>query len=311
MKFPEITEADRVAKLAPPEGRVRMVLDTDTYNEIDDQYAVVYSLLAPEKLDVQALYAAPFDNSRSDGPADGMEKSHEEILRVISRLDVKPDGLVFKGSTSFLPAADQPVESAAAADLIKKAHEEGDGPLYVAAIGAITNVASAILMDPSIIEKIVVIWLGGNPLYWSSAHEFNLKQDPHASRLVFDCGVPLVHVPCMNVAEMLRTTKAEMAEYVNGRGAIGDYLYQIYCDFVPDKPAHSKVIWDIAAIAWLLNPQAVPTELVHSPILTDQLTYSVDTSRHLIRSVIRIDRDWVFGDLFARITLNQNKFCQE
>ncbi|MFC1725309.1 hypothetical protein ACFL4T_06755 [candidate division KSB1 bacterium] len=44
----------------PPAGRVRMVLDTDTYNEIDDQFAVVYSLISPERLNVEAIYAAPF-----------------------------------------------------------------------------------------------------------------------------------------------------------------------------------------------------------------------------------------------------------
>jgi len=48
-----------------------MVLDTDTYNEVDDQFAVVYALRSPERLRVEALYAAPFHNDRSSGPADG------------------------------------------------------------------------------------------------------------------------------------------------------------------------------------------------------------------------------------------------
>ena len=55
-----------------------MVLDTDTYNEIDDQFALVYALLCPEKLNVEAVYAALFTNDRSTGPGDGMEKSYEE-----------------------------------------------------------------------------------------------------------------------------------------------------------------------------------------------------------------------------------------
>ena len=79
----ENSEANRITKLVPPEGKVRMVLDTDTYNGIDDQFAVVYALLSKEKLDVEALYAAPFSNTRSDGPEDGMEKSYEEILRLL------------------------------------------------------------------------------------------------------------------------------------------------------------------------------------------------------------------------------------
>ena len=79
-----------------------MVIDTDTYNEIDDQFAVVQSLLSPDKLAVEAIYAAPFYNGRSDSPGDGMEKSYEEILRLLERLDVSADGLVHKGSTDIL-----------------------------------------------------------------------------------------------------------------------------------------------------------------------------------------------------------------
>ena len=87
IEFPQLSDAERLAKLTPPTGRVRMVLDTDTYNEVDDQFALVQALLSPDKLDVEAIYAAPFHNDRSSGPADGMERSYEEILRLLERLD--------------------------------------------------------------------------------------------------------------------------------------------------------------------------------------------------------------------------------
>jgi len=278
-----------------------MVLDTDTYNEIDDQFAVVYSLLSPDHMDVEAIYAAPFHNSRSSGPGDGMEKSYEEILRVLDRLDVSPDGLVFRGSTSYLPGADEPVRSDAAEDLVAKAMADRDGPLYVLPIGAITNVASAILLEPRIIERIVVVWLGGNPLYWPTAKEFNLQQDYHASRLMFDCGVPFVQIPCRNVAEHLRTTVAEMERHVKGQGAIGDYLCEIFYDYHEDHYAWSKVIWDISAVAWLVNANWVPSSIVHSPILAPGLTWSHDASRHLIRIADTCNRDAIFRDLFKKI----------
>ncbi len=165
MLFPPLSESRRMQRLLPPNGRVRMVLDTDTYNEIDDQFAVVYALLSPERLQVEALYAAPFFNPRSSGPEDGMEKSYEEILRLLGRLDVSAEGLAFRGSTAFLADNAHPIESPAACDLVERAMASEDAPLYVAAIGAITNVASAILLEPRIIERIVVVWLGGHPLH--------------------------------------------------------------------------------------------------------------------------------------------------
>ena len=72
-----------------------------------------------------------------------------------------------------------------------------DQPLYVVAIGAITNVASALLMKPEIAEKIVLVWLGGHAWTWPDTREFNLIQDVAAARVVFGCGVPLVQLSCM------------------------------------------------------------------------------------------------------------------
>ncbi len=302
MNFPKIPESKRIERLQPPVGKVRMVLDTDTYNEIDDQFALTHAMLSPDQLQVEAIYAAPFHNSRSTGPADGMEKSYEEIVRLLDRLDVNPEGLVYRGSTSFLSDWEHPVESPAATDLIERALAmDDDEPLYVTAIGAITNVASAILLEPSIIERIVVVWLGGNALYWPTAYEFNLKQDIPSSRLIFDCGVPLVQLPCMGVTTHLHSTVAEIERYVEGQGAIGDFLAERFKEYSDDHFGWSKVVWDIAAIAYLLDATWTPSDLVHSPILTDQVTWSSDNSRHLIRTANYIHRDPIFRDLFTKL----------
>jgi len=301
MEFPKLTDARMIARLEPPAGKARVVLDTDTYNEIDDQFALVYSLLSAESVDVEAVYAAPFHNRRSGGPGDGMEKSYEEIVRVLDRLGRSPGGLAYRGSDRWLRSVDEPIESDATHDLIERAMADRDGPLYVLAIGAVTNVASALLLEPRLVERIVVVWLGGQPHYWPSAAEFNLAGNLLASQVLFDCGVPLVHLPCHHVAEQLRTTIPEMERYVKGRGAIGDYLFGIFLDHVGDGYARSKVIWDIISVAWMVDPGWVPTELVHAPRLTDQTTYSADNGRHFMRVGVWVDRDAVFADLFRKL----------
>ncbi len=301
MDFPQLSDAQRLARLQFPEGRLRMVLDTDTYNEIDDQFAVVYALLSPERFQVEAFYAAPFFNQRSTGPADGMEKSYQELLRLLDRMDLAPDGWVYRGSEAYLSDYEHPQPSAAALDLVERAMSSQGDPLYVVAIGAITNVASAILIEPRIIEKIVLVWLGGHALHWPHTREFNLKQDPLASKLIFDCGVSLIQVPCMGVTTHLRTTVPEIERYVQGRAAIGDYLAETFKGYHADEMAWSKEIWDVAAVACLLDARWTPADLVHSPIVTDQLTWSVDRSRHLIRSVNYIHRDPIFRDLFSKL----------
>jgi inosine-uridine nucleoside N-ribohydrolase len=289
-------------RLKHPQGKVRMVLDTDTYNEIDDQFAIAYALSSPERLSVEAIYAAPFHNSRSTGPADGMEKSYEEIVRVLGRLNVSMEGKLFRGSREFLQDAGNPVRSEAAEDLVARAMAAPkDDPLYVVAIGAITNVASALLLEPRISERIVVVWLGGHALHWPDTKEFNLKQDVLAARQVLDCGVPLALVPCMGVTSHLLTTLPEVESYLRDAGAIGDYLIELVRGYQGDKYAYSKVIWDVAAVAYLLDEKFVDTKWVPSPVLRDDVTWGTDASRHPICYVRALRRDLIFGDLFRKL----------
>lgn len=302
MDYPRLTEQFRLERLMPPTGPVNMVLDTDTFNEIDDQFALTYAVLSPEKIRLKAVYAAPFHNELSTGPGDGMEKSYEEIIRILQRLEVPSDDYAFRGSDRYLPGADEPVDSPAARDLIERALAARDEePLYVVGIGAITNIASAILLEPSIIKKIVVVWLGGHQLSWRDTREFNLQQDLHATRVLLDSGVPFVLIPCQGVASHLITTLPEIVRYVKGQGDIGDFLAERYEGCSKDHYGYSRVIWDLSAIAYLMNPRFVPTDLVHSPVLTDQVTWSFDDSRHFIRCARSVDRDAIFGDLFRKL----------
>lgn len=301
-KFPAMSDSQRITMLQPPDRKpVPMVLDTDTYNEIDDQFALVYALISPE-LRVEAVYAAPFLNNRSTSAEDGMEKSYEEILRVLGKLGVSPDGFAFKGSRNFIADVAKPEKSPAVLDLIARAKKHSpQDPLFVVAVGAIPNVANALLLEPSILPNIVVVWLGGNGHQWPHQREFNYQQDLKASRVIFDSGVPVVQLPCTPVVTHFATTVPEMERYVGGQGAIGDYLLQIFKDYHKDHFAWSKVLWDMTAVAWIVNPRWLPSDMVHSPIVTDNYTFSFDQSRHLIRTVNFVQRDPIFRDFFTKL----------
>lgn len=303
LTFPILSAEERLARLEPPRSAISIVLDTDTYNEIDDQFALVYACLSAN-LAVEAVYAAPFYNERSASPGDGMEKSYAEILRVLERLGVDAGGVVFRGSAWYVPDTTTPVISPAALDLVERAKQPRDTPLYVVSIGAPTNIASAIMLDPNMIKRIVVVWLGGEPWYWNTpmSRAFNLWQDVAAAQVLFDSGVPLVHIPCTNVAEHLRTTLPEIERYVKGCGPIGEYLYNIFHASHHDHFAYSRVIWDVCAIAYLNHPEWVPTELRPAPLLNHDLTWmQADPYRHVVREAIEVDRDRVFGDLFRKL----------
>jgi inosine-uridine nucleoside N-ribohydrolase len=297
-----LTDPARLKLLEPPSGKVRVVLDTDTYNEIDDQFALVQMLLSPERFDVEAIYAAPFFNARAKNPGHGMELSYQEILRLLERLNITPNGLVHRGVTDYVGPAKAARPAAAVDDLIARARAGSpDKPLYVIAIGAISNVASALLKAPDIIDRIVVVWLGGHALEWPDTIEFNLKQDVGGAQVLLDSGVPLVLVPCRGVTSRLHSTVPEIERYVEPYGSIGAFLAMRFKEYSTDHIGWAKEIWDMAAVGWLLNPAWAPSVIIPAPVLTEQMTWSVDRRRHPIRYVTYIDRNPILKDFFLKL----------
>ena len=305
MQYPFISPETRRERLEIPTRKVRAILDTDTYNEIDDQYALTYALLAKDKLDLKAVTAAPFFNDHSSGPADGMEKSYQEILNIFSLMNIPPKGMVFRGSPCYLPAKDTPVESDAARRIIELAKEaEKDGvTLHVLAIGAITNVASAILLAPEIIKNITVVWLGGHAFEWHGKNdEFNLYQDVPAAQVIFDSGVPFVMFPCAMVTDHLLTTEPELRARCKDSGKIGNYLYEHTVEEMRNFDNDSRVIWDIVTVAYFVCPEAISSIIRPTPKLNDDAVYDLtDTSRHQMRYAYALNRDIIFRKLFEAL----------
>lgn len=298
----QLTDTQRLALLSPRPGRVRAVLDTDTYNEIDDQFAVVQALLSPDRISLEAIYAAPFHNKNSSSPGDGMERSYDEILALLERLGIPAEGLVHRGVTDYVGPAKQPLEAPAVDDLIARARRGSpEDPLYVIAIAAISNVASALLKAPDIIDRVVVVWLGGHALEWPHQREFNLMQDVGGAQVVFDSGVPLVITPCMGVVSHLHSTVPEIEAHIEPYGEIGKFLAMRFKAYETDHVGWSKEIWDMAPVGWLLDPAWTSSELVATPILTDQVTYSTDRSRPLMRYVSFVRRDPIMRDFITKL----------
>jgi len=305
-RLTRLDDTQRLRMLAPRPGKLRAVLDTDTYNEIDDQFAVVQALLSPERIQLEAIYAAPFSNDRAPDPGQGMDLSHDEILRLLERLDHQPDGMVFKGVRGYVGTAKQALPAPAVDDLIARARSATpDEPLYVIAIAAISNIASALLAAPDIVDRIVVVWLGGHALDWPHQAEFNLKQDVGGVQVLFDSGVPLVLVPCMGVVSHFHSTIPEIDRYVRPHGRIGEFLATRFAELAHERgqpeAGWSKVIWDMVAVGWLLNDAWAPSVLVPTPIMTDSMTFSVDRTRHLMRYVTHVQRDPLLRDFLDKL----------
>lgn len=349
-QFPALDQELMQARLAPPSGVPRVLIDTDTANEIDDQFALAWALLSPEQMTIEAVTAEPFsfahhkkelleteqaiENNQAvnehlvggfqgwvqrlhaEGrraeelefvdPARGMELSYLEIERIYDKLDMASGGKVFRGATEYMSAADKPVQSDAV-DVIIDCAKSGSAPLYIAALGCVTNIASAILRAPEIRENIVVVWTSAYPSHAPQCNRpsLNLVQDIHASRIIFDSGVPHVYLPGYHVGAQLKISLPEMERHISNSGAIGEYLFHLYTNnplhkmfAINDTQRRTWVIWDIINIAWLINPEWVPSTLTTSPVLDSELHWQKEPSRHLMREAHDVQRDEIFLHLY-------------
>ena len=355
MNYPLIDRDLLAQRLAPPKGPVRVVIDSDAANEIDDQYAIAWALLSPDRITVEATVAEPFsfrhhlpdlrkaeaavrtgqgheehmlggfqgwihrlhaqgrtvDDLSLVGPAEGMALSVAEIGRVYDACGISPRGKVFAGADRYATAQGDIVWSAGAEAIVDLAKSSG-GPLYIAAMGCVTNIAAAIWRAPEIIRDIVVVWTSAYPSHapHSVRPSLNLVQDVPSSRALFDSGVPLIYLPGYQVGAQLKISLPEMERFVAPRGAIGALLQDLYLN----NPLHGMfaltgtdrrtwVIWDIIVTAWLIRPDWVPTHLTTSPWLTDDLHWRKDASRHAMREAHDVQRDEIFLDFYDRLPL--------
>ena len=304
-----MTKEQFMKNLERPKGKIDVVLDTDAYNEIDDQFAISYMLTYPEKLNVKGITAAPFLNEKSTSPADGMEKSYDEIIKLLklARKEEMKD-IVYKGSTDYLADEKTPQDSPAARFMAELANEYSpERPLYIAAIGAITNVASAFLMNPKMAENCVVVWLGGNALSspWQ-ASEFNMMQDIAAARVIIGSGAPFVQLPCMGVVDHFTTGRWELEHFLVGKGPLCDYLAKNTieeAERISAWKAWTRVIWDVTAIAWLIDENNMYMLEEKKPrfMPTYERKYEYDREREDFVYVFHIYRDALFTDLFGRL----------
>ncbi|MCK5804221.1 MAG: hypothetical protein KAI66_15395 [Lentisphaeria bacterium] len=100
----------------------RVLIDTDAKNEIDDQYAILRALGAPE-LKVEAITAAGYyDTNRKPRHTyiDGAERSYEEIVRVLDLMGMSGQMPVALGSSFPMTDKHTPKPSAAAELIIER-----------------------------------------------------------------------------------------------------------------------------------------------------------------------------------------------
>lgn len=288
--------------------RKKVILDTDMFNEIDDQFALTYLIKSLDVFDLQAITIAPFSKSGYASTMtieEGTEKSYEATCKILDMLN-KPEykQIVYKGATKYFKDSE---ESNDAVERIIEIANQNDKTIILA-IGAITNIALAITKSPDIIDKIKVVWLGGNTFLTKDNSEFNFRQDIKAVQTVFDSKVQLVVIPCRNVAANLSTTIYELKHYLSDDTELNKYLCDIFIkckkSFMKepkDEIGSSKTLWDLSAIAYEINADWFKGEYISCPKVLDNGLYELTEDRHKVIFINDLYRNKIYQDFFIKM----------
>ena len=246
----------------------RVILNTDAKNEADDQFAIVHALLSPT-LDVRGLIAAHFGTRRSQR---SMAESREEIELLLRLMDLTGKVTVADGAATGLVDEQTPQDSPGARLIIEESMlASPDDPLFVAFLGPLTDMASAILLDPEIVRRdVVVIWIGGVGYGGLTSYpgiEFNLSNDIAAANVVFDSGITIWQVPS-SVYSMVSVGYAELEEKIGQAGPLGEYLIRQLREWnatYHPEPIESRSLGDSPAVSLMLFPRGGTFRIVPAP----------------------------------------------
>jgi inosine-uridine nucleoside N-ribohydrolase len=288
-----------------PAGPRRILINTDAKNEADDQFAIVHALLSPT-LDVRGLIPAHFGTRRTDR---SLQESREEVDLLLELMGLENEVVVADGAPAALTDARTPAPSPGSRLIIDEAMKD-EGTLFVAFLGPLTDMASALLEEPSIQDRdVVVVWIGGpsyDGILPGYSPEFNLSNDVIAANVVMDSRVPVWQIP-MSVYTLVSVGHEELRQKVEPLGKLGAYLVQQVIDFnarEPELMMDFRSLGDSPAIGAVINPLGALWRERPAPRFDrDAEMEAEDPGRRLIRVCERIDVRWLLEDMFAKLRL--------
>jgi len=285
-----------------PTRRLRVLINTDAANEADDQFAIVHALLTPT-FDLRGIIPAHFGTGRT---VHSLRESRAEVEHLLELMDMHEVVPLADGAPHAIPDESAPVDSAGARLIVEEAGRQDGGTLYVAFLGPLTDMATALLLDPSLARRdVVVVWIGGDPYGDKVAPyrpEFNLSNDIAAANVVFESGITVWQVPSSTYTQ-LGVGYAELRRRVRPCGKIGQYLCDQLIEFNTTLPyaIEHRSLGDTPAVGLILNPLGATWSEQTRPRFTADARYEPSAVPGTIRVCEQIDSRYLLEDFFAKL----------
>jgi inosine-uridine nucleoside N-ribohydrolase len=313
--------AQPVAAFKPMAGpRSRTLFVNDLCGDLDGLYALVHALLSPST-ELRGIIGTGI--GRAGGTAQASAALATEILGLMGMSD---SVRVYEGAGSKMSSAAAPQRSPGAQTIIDEAMRTDTSlPLFVAVGGGLTEVASALLLEPRIADRITLVWIGGDSYPAGGVGETNFNIDPFAAQFVFnESTVKIWQVP-RDVYKTTLVSASELQAFVAPHGAIGSWLYGKIVD-APLKFAKvlnmgetwtlgdSPLVALIALADWTPSGSTRPFRYenhgsssfdeVIAPRLNSDGTFTVRSAGRTIRIYKTIDTRLMLYDMYAKLRIH-------
>lgn len=276
-----------------------VLIDSDSGNEIDNLFAVSRALISP-KLNIVGLTSShwEFAEHAGDSSLEVSQQLNEELLMLFNKSSIPHP----RGAEKALKYGNelQPRKSPAAKLIIREAHKmDKNKKLNVVTLGALTNVASAIMMDPEIIPRIRIYMTGlkydPKTKTWNK-NEFNARNDLDAVDYILNTSGLEIHIMTATTSEVLVFDKEETLEYFDNKGKAWEFLVNKWNEKYPSYD--EWIMWDLAIIEALIDPELAKKEETLTPPENKQRTVKVYTY---------INKELMIADFYAKVMKYQRE----
>ncbi len=302
---------DRKDTTGAKNEKIRIIIDSDTNNELDDQHAIAYALFNGNVFEVEGITV-----NRTQNGGD-VESQKAEAVRVVKLCGLYPQIGIYKGANGSYEDIVRHIHEPgfdgeeAVNFIIERAKAKSDRKLVIIPVGKLTNIALAIQKAPEIIPEIRVLWLGTN--YPDNAPEYNFYNDTSAVNPVLDSGVELgiavVGGPDGTGTASVRVSTAKIrgvmpglgprVEPVEGRHGgtftnFGDYSVNLF-ENTKDK---YRSLYDVAAYAITKKPEWAVPVVIGAPEFVNGRWVNHPDNPHKITIWDHFDKKKIMDDFF-------------
>lgn len=296
-------------------SKMKILIDTDANNELDDQHALAYAFLNNDVFDVIGVTV---NNTRN---GDGIQGQYDEAERIIKLFNLIDEVPLFKGAEKNFNEISPTIGRAdfdghSAVDfIIGEAMKMKNEKLVLVPVGKLTNIALAFLKEPRIIDKVRVVWLGSN---YPDPGEYNLQNDTTSVNPIIESGVDFEIVTVRygkpSGSDKVRITPAQVDEHLKGKGPVskhtitgrhggefnnfGDYSANLFSHIDLHGNPPSRAMFDMVALAVIKNETWGEKKEIPAPKLVGEAWEEQPENPNKIIIWENFKSDAIIGDLF-------------